>query len=212
MRTSCQIASFVVAIVAVASIAADLLVPAAEAADQPTADAAIGGVLEGVEEYVPISHFSAVPFLVIEVEAGSLPEHNFDYWLRDELMKAGFPPGVTLAQLARKISEAGLAGGSRDSTDPGARQSPSDVLGPFLHLRLFYRNGGLGITRYRVELWDVRSETLVYAANGKSFGWKKVQEKLGPTIVAALRAWREDSILTEKEQAGATDKDRSEAT
>ena len=178
-----------------------LLGACATPGQQPNSAAGVeaDSTLPGVETFVPVAHISRVPFLVIEVEAQSASEDNFDYWLRDALVAAGFPNGMTRAQLARRMIEAGMGDSARFTTDPLALRQFARVAGPFLRLRVEYDVGGWGYTQYRVELWDVNSAELVYAGTGKKLIVWKLAEEMGPQIVAGLKKWREASLLVERE-------------
>lgn len=173
--------------------------PAARNDGSPAADPKAPAPMEGVEAYVPLAHVSQVPFIVIQTP--STGDDGFDYYLRDELVKAGFPRGLTRAQLARVYVEAGLADSARHSDDPVAMARLAEVVGPFLKLLVDYEMGVWGSTNYRVELWDARSATLVYAMKGHRTIWWKLPTELGPPIVAALAKWRQDSLVAEKDAA-----------
>jgi hypothetical protein len=156
------------------------------------------GQLKGTTVYQPVPYISAMPFIVIEVT--STGDSGFDYYLRDALVGVGFPQGITQAQLAKVYVDAGLAETTPYTGDPIAMRRLSDVVGPFVRLRVDYESSNFGI-RYQIELWDVRSATPVLAMSGYRLIWASVSKELGPEIVAALARWREDSLIVERDAA-----------
>lgn len=166
---------------------------------------ASSGPLKGTSVYQPIPYVSAMPFIVIEVTSAG--DSGFDYYLRDQLAGIGFPQGITHSQLAKVYVDAGLAETMSHMGDPIAMRRLSDIVGPFVRLRVDYEMTGYGV-RYELELWDVRSATPVLAMSGSRLIWWSVSKELGPDIVAALARWREDSLAAERDAADKVPKSR----
>lgn len=147
---------------------------------------------DGVTQYVVVDDIDKVPFIVIQ--ADSYADDGFDFYLRDELVKVGFPRGVTRAQLGRLYLDAGLGNVAQSVDDPMAMYQLARAVGPFLLLRVTYQMDGWGLTSYEVTVWDAISSRPVFTQNRTKMVWWKLSREIGPPIVAALAQWREDCL------------------
>lgn len=166
-------------------------------AGQPAS--AAGSLPDGVTEYLLVDDVTKVPFIVIQ--ADSYADDGFDYYLRDELVKVGFPRGVTRAQLGRVYLDAGLGNVAQSVDDPLAMYQLARQVGPFLLLRVSYEMDGWGFTSYKVTVWDAVSSRSVFTQERTQMVWWKISREIGPPIVAALAKWRDDCL--EAAQSGA---------
>jgi hypothetical protein len=154
--------------------------------------------IDGATLYVPVTYVSRMPFIVLDVDTTGAKD--FDYQLRDDLQKLGFPRGITQAQLAKVYVDAGLAETTPSTGDPMAMRRLSDVVGPFVRLRVDYQLSGFGLCNYELELWDVRSASPVLQLKGSRIIWWNLSKELSPDIAKVLAQWREDSLRAEKDE------------
>lgn len=150
---------------------------------------------EGVTEYLFVDDVRSVPFIVIQ--ADSHADDSFDLYLRDELVKVGFPKGVTRAQLGRLYLDAGLGDVAQAVDDPIAMYQLARALGPFLLLRVSYELDGWGLTTYDVKVWDAISSRTVFSQRRTKVVWWDFKREIGPPIVSSLSRWRDDCLSAE---------------